>query len=123
MPPSVITGGLAVALMFSLTHSAARPRTGLSGLVLADRHGAATLAAPESCVANKAGDSSDEFLDLVVPLLELIEEFRSTVAGIAANHCVHHCLLESRRGMRLDAGRSSSNAGSSVKTSALRGHS
>src|SRR5207244_12230430 len=58
----------------------------------------ATLAAPKSCVADEAGHPSDEVLDLLVPLLELIEELRSTLPGVAANDCVHHCLLETRRG-------------------------
>src|SRR6188472_1448289 len=103
-----------------------------AGLVLADRDSAATVVAPEGCVADEAGHPSDEFLDLLVSLLELIEEFRSTVAGIAANDCVHDCLLETRRGMRVGAGRSSFSAELSVKdrgpavsgrANARRGHS
>src|SRR2546423_749380 len=69
-----------------------------AGLVLADSDSEAALAAPTSCVADEAGHPSDELLDLLVPLLELIEELRSTLSGIAANDCVHHCLLETRRG-------------------------
>jgi putative transposase len=63
VPPSLITGGLAVALTFSLTHSAARR---------------------EDSSAPVLRDPSDEVLDLVVPLLELIEELRSTLRGVAA---------------------------------------
>jgi hypothetical protein len=46
--PSLIAGGLVVALMFSLTHLGGTPR-GLvcAGLVLADRDSDATFAAPE----------------------------------------------------------------------------
>src|SRR5207247_8993469 len=69
-----------------------------AGLVLADRDSDATLAAPKCCVADEAGHPSDEVLDLLVPLLELIEEFRRTLPRIAANDCVHHCLLETRHG-------------------------
>src|SRR5919197_2602340 len=67
-----------------------------AGLVLADSDSDATLVAPTSCVADEAGHASDEVLDLVVPLLELVEELRSTLPGVAANDCVHHCLLETR---------------------------
>lgn len=49
-----------------------------AGLVLTDSDSAATPIAPQSCVAHEAGHPSDELLDLVVPLLELIEELRST---------------------------------------------
>lgn len=52
MPPSVITGGLAVALMFSLTHSAARLEDSAAPVL--------------SC---EARHPSDELLDLVVSLL------------------------------------------------------
>src|SRR5438874_1048767 len=69
-----------------------------AGLVLADRDSEATLAAPKSCVADEAGHPSDEVLDLLVPLLELLEELRSTLPGVAANDCVHHCLLRRRGG-------------------------
>src|SRR5919206_2996488 len=69
-----------------------------AGLVLAHGDSKATLAAPKRGVADEAGDPSDEVLDLVVPLLELIEELRSTLPGVAANYCVHHCLLATRRG-------------------------
>src|SRR5262249_17804953 len=69
-----------------------------SGPVLADSDSEAPLAAPKSCVADEAGHPSDEVLDLVGPLLELIEELRSTLPGVGANDWVHHCLLETRRG-------------------------
>src|SRR5207237_6120931 len=69
-----------------------------AGLVLAESDSEATLAAPKSCVADEAGHPSDEVLDLLVPLLELIEELRNTLPGVAANDCVHHRLLETRRG-------------------------
>jgi hypothetical protein len=67
-------------------------------LVLADSDGEAALAGPYGRVADEAVDSSDELPDLDVSLLELVEELRSTFSGIAANDCVHHCLLETGRG-------------------------
>src|SRR5947209_19942416 len=70
------------------------------GLVLADSDGGAALAAPKSRVAHEARYPADEVLDFLVPLLELLEQLRGALAGIAANDCVHHCLLGTRRGDR-----------------------
>src|SRR5437867_3214003 len=71
-----------------------------TGLVLADSDGDAALAAPKSRVAHEARYPADEVLDFLVPLLELLEQLRGALAGIAANDCVHHCLLGTRRGDR-----------------------
>ena len=61
-----------------------------AGLVLADSDGDAALAAAKSCVAHEARYPADELLDLLVPLLELLEQLRGALPGIAANYCVHH---------------------------------
>src|SRR5207237_5239360 len=70
------------------------------GLVLADSDGGAALAAPKSRVAHEARYPADEVLDFLIPLFELLEQLRGALAGIAANDCVHHCLLGTRRGDR-----------------------
>ena len=99
MLPSVITGGLAIVLMFSLTHSAAR-RDDSSVPVLSWQTVtvAPPSAAPKSRVAHEARYPADEVLDFLIPLFELLEQLRGALAGIAANDCVHHCLLGTRRG-------------------------
>ena len=99
MLPSVIEGGSIVAAMLSPTHSAARREDSsvpfLSSQTVTVKP---ALAGPYGRVADESVDPSDELVDLVVLLLELVEELGSAFPGIAANDCVHHCLLEMRRG-------------------------
>jgi hypothetical protein len=62
---------------------------------LTDRDRGAAVAAPKGGIADEARHAADEVLHVLLPLAEEIEEFRSTRPGIAANDCVHDCLLRS----------------------------